>query len=257
MIGYNTQTGATAFFESGDQIAPWVSLDKATWRMRGTMPWIDDPKEFNQAFVPAPMQCVQCHQNDPFITNSFITAAKIPGTQEPVIPILQANSPYYVLGGSHWDMRTIHIKDNACFDCHRVGMKTIELFTQSGWDINEHMPPDDPGSLADAYQQLRAAWQRGPDNISEADWVIPPARGTATRIVGVDYPHKAAFNRSKIGGGLSGKEQRAQDLDRLKTRYFDSSRQFQKQVAKGTLTQEEADKKLSEILQQILAAAQN
>jgi hypothetical protein len=257
MIGYNTQTGATAFFESGDQIAPWVSLDKDTWRMRGTMPWIDNPTDFNQAFVPAPMQCVQCHQNDPFITNSFITAAKISGTEEPVIPILDANSPYHVIGGSHWDMRTINIKDNACFDCHRVGMKTIELFTQSGWDVNEHMPPDDPGSLADAYQQLLAAWQRGPEKVSGADWIIPPARGTATRPVGADYPHKAAFNRSAIGGALSGKERQAQKLDLLKTRYFDSSRQFQKQVAKGTLTQEEADKKLSEILQQILAAAQN
>lgn len=256
MIGYNKQTGATAFFESGDHISPWVSLDKQTWRMRGRMPWIDDPREFNQAFVPAPMQCIQCHQNDPFITNSFITAAKIPGTEEPVIPILDANSPYHVIGGSQWDMRTITLKDNACFDCHRVGMKTIELFSQSGWDVNEHMPPDDPGSLADAYQQLLAAWQQGPDKVSGADWLIPPARGTAKRIVGTDYPHKAAFNRNHFPDVGSSRERESQKLELMRMRYFESSKHFQRQIAQGTLTPEEADHELTKLLRKILSASE-
>ncbi len=256
MIGYNQQTGATAFFESGDHIAPWVSLDKDTWRMRGRMPWIDDPREFNEAFVPAPMQCVQCHQNDPFITNSFITAAKIPGTEEPVIPILDANSPYHVIGGSQWDMRTIKLKDNACFDCHRVGMKTVELFTQSGWDVNEHMPPDDPGSLADAYQQLLAAWQQGPEKVSGAEWIIPPARGTATRTVGTDYPHKAAFNRNQFPDVDSSRERESQKLELMRMRYFESSKQFQRQVAQGTLTPEEADRELTKLLRKLLSASE-
>lgn len=252
MIGYNTQTGATAFFESGDQIAPWVSLDKVTWRMRGTMPWIDDPKEFNQAFVPAPMQCVQCHQSDPFITNSFITAAKIPGTNEPVIPLLAADSPYHVIGGSHWDMRTIRIKGNACFDCHRVGMKTIELFTASGWNVNEHMPPDDPGSLSDDYEQLLTAWQQGRGKTGGSEWIIPPSKGSSTQTVGDDYPYQAAFNRAVLGGPDFGMTTQITTVERLRKRYFDACRKFAEQVANGTITPEEADEQLTTMLQEIL-----
>lgn len=256
MIGYNKESGATAFFESCDHLGPWVTMDQDTWRMRGTMPWIDNPEEFNRAFVPAPMQCVQCHQSDPFITNSFINAAKIPGTDLPVIPLLDADSPYHVIGGSHWDMRTINLKDNACFDCHRVGMKTIELFTQSGWDVNEHMPPEDPGSLSDAYQELLTAWQQGPDNVAGADWIIPPAQGTATRIVGTDYPYQAAFNRNQFPTPDSGIQPQADTLESLKQRYFESSKKFQKQITKGTMTAKEADRELSELLKQILSAAE-
>ena len=256
MIGYNKESGATAFFESCDHLGPWVTMDQDTWRMRGTMPWIDNPEEFNRAFVPAPMQCVQCHQSDPFITNSFINAAKIPGTDLPVIPQLDADSPYHVIGGAHWDMRTIYLKDNACFDCHRVGMKTIELFTQSGWDVNEHMPPEDPGSLSDAYQELLTAWQQGPDNVAGADWIIPPAQGTATRIVGTDYPYQAAFNKNQFPTPDSGKQPQADTLESLKQRYFESSKRFQKQISKGTMTAKEADRELSELLKQILSAAE-
>ncbi len=256
MIGYNKESGATAFFESCDHLGPWVTMDQDTWRMRGTMPWIDNPEEFNRAFVPAPMQCVQCHQSDPFITNSFINAAKIPGTDLPVIPLLDADSPYHVIGGSHWDMRTINLKDNACFDCHRVGMKTIELFTQSGWDVNEHMPPEDPGSLSDAYQELLTAWQQGPDNVAGADWIIPPAQGTATRIVGTDYPYQAAFNRNQFPTPDSGIQPQADTLESLKQRYFESSKNLQKQISKGTMTAKEADRELSDLLKQILSAAE-
>ena len=49
MIGYHRKTGATAFFESSDQIHPWVRLDRDTQRMRGVMPWIDNPEQFNRA----------------------------------------------------------------------------------------------------------------------------------------------------------------------------------------------------------------
>lgn len=256
MIGYNTQTGATAFFESSDQIAPWVSLDKDTWRMRGTMPWIDDPQEFNRAFLPAPMQCVQCHQSDPFITNSFITAAKIPGTQKPVIPLLDAESPYYVLGGSKWDMRTINIKDNACFDCHRVGMKTIELFTQSGWDVNDHMPPNDPGSLSEAYEQLLSAWKQGPSQVSGANWIIPPSQGKPATIVGSDYPYQATFNRNQFPNSDSVEKRQAISLENLKQNYFKLSQEFEKRVSEGTMTAKEADRQLSELLKQILSEAE-
>lgn len=197
MIGYNRKTGATAFFESCDQIHPWVTLDKDTLRMRGVMPWIDTPEEFDQAFrVPNPYrpQCVQCHQADPFITNPFINAAKLPGTEESVVPILDQQSPYFVIGGENWDMRTLHIEGNRCFDCHRVGMSTINMFMENGWKPNNHMPPKDPGSLAKDFEQLLEVWRKGPTTVKGAHWIIPPAAGKARQMVGDDYPNKAPFN---------------------------------------------------------------
>ncbi|MEM7364531.1 MAG: hypothetical protein AAF525_10940, partial [Pseudomonadota bacterium] len=115
MIGYHEGTGATAFFESSDAIHPWTRVDPATYRLTGKMPWIDDPSEFNRAFkVPGLIQCVECHQNDPFIHNDFIDAAKLPGTDKPVVPEVSTRDrdvtfdlPYYAIGGDNWDMRTL------------------------------------------------------------------------------------------------------------------------------------------------------
>lgn len=197
MIGYNRKTGATAFFESCDQIHPWVTLDKDTLRMRGVMPWIDNPGEFNKAFVvpnPYRPQCVQCHQADPFITNSFINAAKIPGTKENVVPILDQKSPYFVIGGQNWDMRTLHIEGNKCFDCHRVGLSTMSMFMENGWKPNKHMPPNDPGSLKKDLDQLLEVWRNGPETVKGAKWIIPPAAGKEGQVVGENYPNKARFN---------------------------------------------------------------
>ena len=200
MIGYNRRTGATAFFESCDKVKPWVKLDEGTLRMRGVMPWIDDPAEFNRAFVPPERsrpQCVQCHQADPFITNDFINAAKMPGTDENVVPILDENSPFWVIGGDNWDMRTIHIKGNGCLECHRVGMSTMAMFMENGWDPNAHMPPKDPGSLAADAAQLLKVLRDGPASVEGAHWVVPPAKGRPAESVGDDYPHKARFNSPK------------------------------------------------------------
>ena len=197
MIGYNKKTGATAFFESCDQIEPWVTLDKDTLRMRGVMPWIDNPDEFNRAYrVPDPYrpQCVQCHQADPFITNAFINAAKIPGTKENVVPILDQNSPYFVIGGQNWDMRTLHIGGNKCFECHRVGMSTMAMFMENGWKPNDHMPPHAPGSLTKDLEQLLEAWRKGPAAVIGASWVVPPAADKDRHVVGEEYPNKASFN---------------------------------------------------------------
>lgn len=200
MIGYHRKTGATAFFESCDQIKPWVTLDEGTLRMRGVMPWIDDPAGFDRAFVPPQAsrpQCVQCHQADPFITNDFINAAKMPGTNENVVPILDEGSPFYVIGGQNWDMRTVHIPDNRCLECHRVGLSTMSMFMENGWDPNAHMPPKDPGSLAADAAQLLKVLRDGPASVEGAHWVVPPAKGRPAESVGDDYPHKARFNSPK------------------------------------------------------------
>ena len=216
LIGYNTQTGATAFFESvgGINMAPWLSATarpQGDLAITGVMPGPDDPDQFNQAyFFDQQTQCVQCHQNDPFITNPFITAAQIPGSEEPVIPILGKDAPYYVLGGHNWDMRTLDVDGNACLSCHRAGMSTLaEAFLPAGYDVDQHMPPSDPGSLAASYAALVEAWNAGPENTPGARWVIPPACEDPGEniVVDSDYPHSASFNTVPIdgtGGGGGG-----------------------------------------------------
>ena len=217
MIGYNQVTGATAFFESSDKIEPWASTDPQTRRLVGVMPWIDEPEEFNKAFrVPGTVQCVICHQNDPFVHSSFVDSAKLPGADEPVIPEIRARDrdmefdlPYYVIGGENWDMRTIHIEGNKCLGCHRIGMNTIELYKNhdtGAWDPNEHMPPKDPGSLSGDFKELRDCWQNTPENTPGCDWVVPPAGDDLGRVVSNDYPYKANFNSAgNVFGRAQGK----------------------------------------------------
>ena len=219
MIGYNQVTGATAFFESSDKIEPWAHTDPESHRLLGVMPWIDEPEEFNKAYrVPGAIQCVICHQNDPFVHSSFVDSAKMPDADEPVIPEIRTRDrdmefdlPYYVIRGETWDMRTIHIEDNECLNCHRIGMNTVELYMNNkigAWDPNDHMPPKDPGSLAEDFEELLNCWQNGPENTPRCDWVVPPAGEALGQVVGVDYPYKENFNtpgnvfgESTKGGG--------------------------------------------------------
>lgn len=209
MIGYNKETGATAFFESSDAIKPWTHTDPETNRLQGVMPWIDEPEEFNKAYrTPGSVQCVSCHQNDPFIHSSFIDSAKMPGTDEPVIPEIADRSrnmefdlPYYVIGGESWDMRTIHIEGNKCLKCHRIGMSTVDLYKFhkiGGWDPNDHMPPNNPVSLSEDLQELLDCWENGPKNTPGCDWITPPAGDALGRVVGDEYPYKASFNEAGV-----------------------------------------------------------
>jgi len=199
MIGYDEWTGATAFFESSDRIDPWADVDPETYRLTGEMPWIDDRQAFNRAFrTPGRGQCVECHQNDPFVHNSFIDAAKMQGTDEPVVPRIRTRDrdmrtdlPYHVLGGENWDMRTIHIDGNGCLDCHRIGMGTATLFMRHGWHPNEHMPPKNPGSLSEDWDELAECWENRPENTPGCDWVVPPTGDALGGVVGDDYAHKA------------------------------------------------------------------
>lgn len=210
MIGYDRESGATAFFESSDDIDTWANVD-ANHRLIGEMPWIDDPDAFNEAFEPPPgtFQCIACHQNDPFIHNDFIDAATLPGTDEPVVPVVSARDripgfdlPYYVIGGERWDMRTIHIEGNKCLNCHRIGMGTAKLFMNNGWDPNDHMPPSKPGTMAEDWAELLACWENTPEHTPGCDWVVPRAGDVWGHVVANDYPFKQPFN--KRGGEALG-----------------------------------------------------
>ncbi|MFP6598450.1 MAG: hypothetical protein VCC01_13405 [Candidatus Hydrogenedentota bacterium] len=210
LIGYNTVTGATAFFESGDN-KKWTYIDAATNRLMGKLPGIDNPDAFNEAYrTPGRVQCIACHQNDPFVHNPFIDAAKLPSDpSQTVVPGTAgrktSNPPYYVIGGRDWDMRTIHIERNGCLKCHRIGMKTLEEFMADGWHPNNHMPPKNPGSLSKDFQDLVDCWKKGPENTPGCDWVVPPAGAFESEFAGEDYPYKASFNKpaTKSGGGLA------------------------------------------------------
>ena len=204
MIGYNKVTGATAFFESGDN-RDWTSVDPVTNRLTGKLPGVDEPDAFDKAYAtPGRTQCVACHQADPFIHNPFIDGARLPhADSQPVIPRIagrrkKSNTPYYLIGGSDWDMRTIHIEDNGCVGCHRMGMKTVEEFMGDHWHPNDHMPPREPGSMAEDFQEILDCWVNGPDATPGCDWVIPPAGECPGQVVGEDYPYKSPFNQPKL-----------------------------------------------------------
>ena len=195
MIGYNTDTGATCFFELNYPAqAAYLSIDE-DYRITSTLPSHDDPA-FDDAYLPAPSQCVQCHQNDPFVHSPWTDTARLPSNpNEAVLPVLAADAPYYVVGGSDWDMRTIHIEGNACLDCHRIGMETDMLFRYNGLSADQWMPKHAVGSLAEDYAELLDCWENGPEQTEGCIWWYPPGGGCDGREAGDGYPFAASdFN---------------------------------------------------------------
>lgn len=205
MIAYHRVTGATCFFEAnegGNSVLPERLGRDEFNALTAELPAHDDP-DFDRAFIPPPGQCVQCHQNNPFIRNPWLDGAILPGTAaEPVLPTLDAASPYYVVGGAQWDMRTIHIEGNECLGCHRVGMEIDQIFAANGFDVNTYMPPGAPGTMTQDYDALLNCWLAGPKATEGCDWVVPPAGDCAGGVVGDDYPYAAAdFNQPGDDGG--------------------------------------------------------
>lgn len=251
MIGYHKVTGATAFFESSDRIEPWAYLDEATQRLKGEMPWIDDPEEFNRAYkTPRTVQCVSCHQNDPFIHNSFIDAAKMPDTGRPVVPVVRTRDmdfetelPYYVIGGEEWDMRTIYIEGNRCVGCHRIGMGTLNLFMQAQWNPHEEMPPGRPGKYRDDFEELMDCWTNTPEKTEDCHWIIPPHDSEPGQIVGADYPFKSEFNTPR----LDQKKEDAGDVERKIRELEVALEKTEQALDEGSISLEEAEKQKEKI----------
>jgi hypothetical protein len=180
MIGHDMETGATCFFESPDALGvaaqgEWVGLNNEGL-LDGEMPGPGHP-DFDRAYTPPPSPCSECHHNDPFIHNPWIDGARLPeDPSQPVLPELASpTSPYWVVGGPDWDLRTPHIEGNACVSCHRMGMGTVDIFELVGAiDVNEIMPPSNPGSSSVDFDAIRACWEDGEDASSECSWVNPP-----------------------------------------------------------------------------------
>ena len=180
MIGHNTKTGATAFFEAPDADPTNTNDQTAYLRfdenglLDGVLPGPDDP-EFDIAFIPPPIQCSHCHQADPFIHDPWIDGARLPSDpSQPVIPqVARPDSPYYIVGGPDWDRRTVHIEGNGCVICHRA--PDPERFLGiAGHDVNSFMPPNAPGSMTADYAAIRACYDDGPETTPGCNWVDPP-----------------------------------------------------------------------------------
>ena len=180
MIGHDSLSGATCFFESPDAIGSsaqrqWVSMSDAG-ALSGRLP-APGSADFDTAFIPPPGPCSECHHNDPFIHNSWIDGARLPeDPSQPVLPVLATpTSPYWVVGGPNWDLRTPHIEGNQCVACHRLGTATIDIFDSLGAiDINETMPPTDPGSGTEDLEALQTCWVDGPEDTPGCTWDNPP-----------------------------------------------------------------------------------
>lgn len=192
MIGHNRNTGATCFFEQGKQ-QDYFSFDERGM-LEGEFPGPEDPA-FDTVFIPPPVQCVECHEANPFIHNPWISGARLPGDpSQPVVPeIIGPNTPYFVVGGAEWNMRTVHIERNACLTCHRATAGIALLFEASGISVNEFMPPHAPGTMTEDYQELLACFKKGAAKTEGCDWIIPPASGEPSRIVHSDYEGKSAL----------------------------------------------------------------
>ena len=186
MIGYNTETGATCFFESPDAVgdmtqAEYLHFDE-NGLLDGELPAYGT-SEFDQAWhSPAVSQtnCISCHTSDPFIHDPWIDQAKLSyDTTQTVVPKLATpDLPYFAVGGygSQWDNRSIHIEGNQCLNCHRSNMiLAYDTFDNLGHVmVNNFMPPYSPGSLAEDYNELIQCWINGPDDTDNCDWIIPP-----------------------------------------------------------------------------------
>ncbi len=171
MIGHDTETGATCFFELKDGYMPLEAGVPAA-----PVPGIDDPTyeaAWKRPDQIAPQGCNHCHTPDPFIHTPFIDRARRSGDPaQTVVPqIATPTSPYYVMGSAYagWTLDYVAIENNACTSCHRL--PDFTRFTKwSGVDFNAHMPPLAPGSMRADFDKVMACLSTGPGNGAGCRW---------------------------------------------------------------------------------------
>ncbi len=201
MIGYNTETGATCFFESPDAVGDMIQSEYLEFDENGLLdgelpgygnPWFDEAWH-----SPAVSQanCISCHTSDPFVHDPWIDQAKLPSDPtQTVVPKLESSDLlYFAVGGygSQWDNRSIHVEGNQCLSCHRSNMiLAYENFEALGHVmINDFMPPHQPGALSDDYNELIQCWINGPENTDGCDWIIPPGGDCETQVLSIQNDH--------------------------------------------------------------------
>ncbi len=69
------------------------------------------------------------------------------------------------------DLRTLHIDGNGCVSCHRFSdPRSFSFGGGPTYEVNEHMPPSDPGSMAADFQALLDCADAGPEDTPECEW---------------------------------------------------------------------------------------
>ena len=200
LIGYNKDNGATCFFESPDAIgdniqSEYLSFDENGF-LDGELPSYGT-LAFDQVFhspAVSNTNCMSCHTSDPFIHDPWIDNAKLPNDpSQTVIPKYEYNGydlPYFAVGGygSQYSNASIHIQDNNCLNCHRSSMNlATNVFDGLGNVlVNEFMPPSNPGSFLNSYNELIECWNNGPDNTEDCNWLIPPGGDCESEIIGIN-----------------------------------------------------------------------
>ena len=168
VIGYNTDNGATCFFESPDAVgdniqSQYLSYDDDGF-LDGALPSYGT-SEFDQLFhspAVSNTNCMSCHNSDPFIHDPWIDNARLlSDSTQTVVPKYEydgINLPYFAVGGygSQYSNASIHIEDNDCLSCHRSSMElATSVFDDLGNVlVNDFMPPASPGIYEDDYKQL-------------------------------------------------------------------------------------------------------
>lgn len=125
MIGHNSLTGATCYFQSfpDERIRYFPSPMTADAEPDlGTTPaedvWLLPQDTAN-------IRCQRCHSADPWIHSPWVDQVKNP--QDPtddLVPWTEGNhTGYHVVGYAfrHWELEYFDLPDNACTTCHRIG----------------------------------------------------------------------------------------------------------------------------------------
>jgi hypothetical protein len=159
MIGWNTTTGASCFFELNENYMPLTDGVPD-----GNVP-VPADANYNAAWKApvdvAVQQCVSCHSADPFIHTPFIAAAKIVGTNQTILPELAIfQYPYCHIGPDFaaWNPKYISIQGNACTSCHRISKfdEFNEITGSPMYDYDAIMPPGSPHSMTADYTAVVA-----------------------------------------------------------------------------------------------------
>ena len=180
LIGHDTETGATCFFESNWDVAERSDqLSLSDGIVVGPVPGPADP-DYAAVWKPpaevASQRCWSCHLADPYVHTPYVDGARLPADPaKPVIPEVGGpDQPYFLVGdafqaelpgGSDGGLATLHIDGNGCLDCHRFSdPRSFSFDGGPTYDADVYMPPDDPGSLSADLLALLACADAGPAN---------------------------------------------------------------------------------------------
>ena len=188
LIGTNTETGATCFFESNWDVAEYSELlTMKQGVIEGPIPSPTDAGAmglWKPSAQVASQGCWNCHLADPFVHTPYVDGARLPSDPtQPVIPnVAGPNSPYSLVGekfqaglANGQGLQTLHIADNGCLACHRFSDPRRFGFDDGPtYDANAFMPPDDPGSLTADFEALLKCADQGPESTPGCEWRAAP-----------------------------------------------------------------------------------